>query len=183
METEEKRRQIPNSIGRAVFVALSFLLQVGWILGFALYLTRYYAVIQLASSLLALLLVFSVYGRNMNSAFRLSWIILILLFPVLGTCLYLLFGRPVALWPLRRRLRAADAALEPARQRERENGAAVTRDLRAAAPDLGGQVTYLQDRAGYPVYHNTRVRFYGDDIAAVVAEDEVAAAQALRAHA
>ena len=56
MQTEEKRQQIPNSIGRAVFVALSFLLQVGWILGFALYLTRYYAIVQLAASLLALLL-------------------------------------------------------------------------------------------------------------------------------
>lgn len=172
METEEKRRQIPNSIGRAVFVALSFLLQVGWILGFALYLTRYYAIVQLASSLLALLLVFTVYGRNMNSAFRLSWIILILLFPVLGTCLYLLFGRPVALWPLRRRLRAADAALKPARQQERETGAPVTRQLRAAAPDLGGQVTYLQDRAGYPVYHNTEVRFYGDTNEALEAQME-----------
>lgn len=115
MQTEEKRQQIPNSIGRAAFVALSVLLQVGWILGFALYLTRYYAVIQLASSLLALLVVFTVYGRNMNSAFRLSWIILILLFPVLGTCLYLLFGQSVAVWPLRHRLRGADRALDPAR--------------------------------------------------------------------
>ena len=172
MQTEEKRQQIPNSIGRAVFVALSFLLQVGWILGFALYLTRYYAIVQLAASLLALLLVFTVYGRNMNSAFRLSWIILILLFPVLGTCLYLLFGRSMALWPLRWHVRDADAALAPARQKEVGAGKPLTRELRATAPDLGGQVTYLQDRAGYPVYHNTSVRFYGDTNEALEAQME-----------
>lgn len=172
MQTEEKRQQIPNSIGRAAFVALSVLLQVGWILGFALYLTRYYAVIQLASSLLALLVVFTVYGRNMNSAFRLSWIILILLFPVLGTCLYLLFGQSVALWPLRRRLRGADRALDPARQLEVESGRPVTDALQAAAPDLAGQVKYLQNTAGYPVYHNTEVRFYGDTNEALEAQQE-----------
>ena len=172
MQTEEKRQQIPNSIGRAVFVALSFLLQVGWILGFALYLTRYYAVVQLASSLLALLLVFSVYGRSMNSAFRLSWIILILLFPVLGACLYLLFGRPVALWPLRRRFRAADEALDPARRREVEQGTQVTRALHDRAPDLAGQAAYLQNTAGFPVYRNTEVRFYGDTNQALEAQQE-----------
>ena len=172
MQTEEKRQQIPNSIGRAAFVALSVLLQVGWILGFALYLTRYYAVIQLASSLLALLVVFTVYGRNMNSAFRLSWIILILLFPVLGTCLYLLFGQSVAVWPLRRRLRGADRALDPARQLEVESGLSVTDALQAAAPDLAGQVKYLQNTAGYPVYHNTEVRFYGDTNEALEAQQE-----------
>lgn len=172
MQTEEKRQQIPNSIGRAAFVALSVLLQVGWILGFALYLTRYYAVIQLASSLLALLVVFTVYGRNMNSAFRLSWIILILLFPVLGTCLYLLFGQSVAVWPLRRRLRGADQALDPARQLEVESGRPVTDALQVAAPDLAGQVKYLQNTAGYPVYHNTEVRFYGDTNEALEAQQE-----------
>ena len=172
MQTEEKRQQIPNSIGRAAFVALSVLLQVGWILGFALYLTRYYAVIQLASSLLALLVVFTVYGRNMNSAFRLSWIILILLFPVLGTCLYLLFGQSVAVWPLRRRLRGGDQALDPARQLEVESGRPVTDALQVAAPDLAGQVKYLQNTAGYPVYHNTEVRFYGDTNEALEAQQE-----------
>lgn len=172
MQTEEKRQQIPNSIGRAAFVALSVLLQVGWILGFSLYLTRYYAVIQLASSLLALLVVFTVYGRNMNSAFRLSWIILILLFPVLGTCLYLLFGQSVAVWPLRHRLRGADRALDPARQLEVESGRPVTDTLQAAAPDLAGQVKYLQNTAGYPVYHNTEVRFYGDTNEALEAQQE-----------
>ena len=172
METEEKRQQIPNSIGRAVFVALSFLLQVGWILGFALYLTRYYAVVQLAASLLALLLVFSVYGRNMNSAFRLSWIIVILIFPVLGACLYLLFGQPVALWPLRRRFRSADRELEPFRMAEVKAGRPQTETLRSIDPALAGQVTYLQGTAGYPAYGNTDVRFYGDTNQALEAQKE-----------
>lgn len=174
LQTEEKRQQIPNSIGRAVFVALSFLLQVCWIMGFALYLTKYYALIQLAASLLALLVVFSVYGRSMNAAFRLTWIIVILLFPVLGTCLYLLFGTPLAVRPLRKRFRAADAALAPTLQREIRAG-----DLSAApellSPALRGQARYLQNTAGFPVYRNTKVRFYGDTCEALEAQREALA--------
>lgn len=167
-QTAEKRRQIPNSIGRAAFVALAFVLQVGWVLGFALYLTKYYAAIQMGASALAFVLVFSVYGRNMNSAFRLSWIILILLFPVLGGCLYLMFGRPVSLWPLRRRFRAADAALAKAWADQRDAGALDR--LRRADPGLGCQAAYLQDAAGFALYPDTEVRFYGDTVEALEAQ-------------
>lgn len=174
VQTEEKRQQIPNSIGRAVFVALSFLLQVCWIMGFALYLTKYYALIQLASSLIALLVVFSVYGRNMNAAFRLTWIIVILLFPVLGTCLYLLFGTPLAVTSLRRRFRTADALLAPTLQRERRSGP-LSEELDRMAPVLPGQARYLWDRAGFPVYRNTRVEFYGDTVQALEAQRQALA--------
>ncbi len=174
MQTEEKRQQIPNSIGRAVFVALSFLLQVCWIMGFALYLTRYYALIQLAASLIALLVVFSVYGRNMNAAFRMTWIIVILLFPVLGTCLYLLFGTPLAVAPMRRRFRAADAALAPALEGERQAGPAPE-DLGERDPVLPGQARYLRDRAGFPVYRNTRVTYYSDTVQALEAQRQALA--------
>ena len=166
--TKEKRRQIPNSIGRAAFVALAFVLQVGWVLGFAVYLTKYYAVIQIGASVLAFLLVFAVYGRNMNSAFRLSWIILILLFPVLGACLYLMFGHPVSLWPLRRRFRAADAALAGACAARRDPDA--LEQLRRTDPGLACQAAYLQNTAGFALYRNTQVDFYGDTVQAQEAQ-------------
>ena len=92
-QTEEKREAVPNGVSRVGIAALGVLLQVLWIVWAALKLTRYYAWVQLAISVLAFLLALRIYGRHTNSATKLSWIIVILTFPIFGVCLYLLFGR------------------------------------------------------------------------------------------
>ena len=90
-QTEEKREAVPNGVSRVGIAALGVLLQVLWIVWAALKLTRYYAWVQLAISVLAFLLALRIYGRHTNSATKLSWIIVILTFPIFGVCLYLLF--------------------------------------------------------------------------------------------
>ena len=92
-QTEEKREAVPNGVSRVGIAVLGVLLQVLWIVWAALKLTRYYAWVQLAISVLAFLLALRIYGRHTNSATKLSWIIVILTFPIFGVCLYLLFGR------------------------------------------------------------------------------------------
>ena len=72
------------------------------IIGLAVWLTNYYAAISTLASILGLLLVFRVYGLQINSAYKISWIILILMFPIMGACLYLMFGRTGALGSMRK---------------------------------------------------------------------------------
>ena len=86
-QTEEKREAVPNGVSRVGIAALGVLLQVLWIVWAALKLTRYYAWVQLAISVLAFLLALRIYGRHTNSATKLSWIIVILTFPIFGVCL------------------------------------------------------------------------------------------------
>ena len=47
--------------------------------------------IQVCTSVLAFLITLRIYGLHINSAYKISWIILILLFPVFGLTIYLLF--------------------------------------------------------------------------------------------
>ena len=86
-QTEEKREAVPNGVSRVGIAVLGVLLQVLWIVWAALKLTRYYAWVQLAISVLAFLLALRIYGRHTNSATKLSWIIVILTFPIFGVCL------------------------------------------------------------------------------------------------
>lgn len=56
-KTEESRQTIKNSVGRAVLVAISVLLQVFWIVLLVMRLNQYYAYISLATSVLSFLVV------------------------------------------------------------------------------------------------------------------------------
>ena len=72
MRTEQKSN-VKNSIRRLAFVAISVLIQLVWILEQFIRLNRYSTAISLISSLLALLLVLRIYGKQQNSAFKMSW--------------------------------------------------------------------------------------------------------------
>ena len=163
-QTEEKREAIPNGVSRVVFTVLSVLLQVLWIVWAAIKLTRYYAWVQLALSVLAFLLALRIYGRNTCSATKISWIIVVLTFPIFGVCLYLLFGRSGAVNIMRGRFTRTNAELLP------HYAPPLTRD---AMPDdlaLQNQIHYLQTQAQYPACRNTDVTYYGDTTAALEAQ-------------
>ena len=165
-QTEEAKISTKNSVRRLVMVAIAVLLQVAWIIGLAVRLTKYYAAISTLASVLALLLVFRVYGLRINSAYKISWIILIELFPILGVCLYLMFGRTGALGPMRKwfdKVHKAYAHLLP------QDETTVDK-LENVDAGLARQSEYLRKGAGYPVYQNTDVEFYGDTVQALEAQ-------------
>ena len=162
-QTEEKREAVPNGVSRVGIAALGVLLQVLWIVWAALKLTRYYAWVQLAISVLAFLLALRIYGRHTNSATKLSWIIVILTFPIFGVCLYLLFGRSGAVNIMRGRFIRTDAELQP------HYATPLDRAAMPQDPALQNQIHYLQTQAHYPACRNTDMTYYGDTNAALPA--------------
>ena len=167
-QTKEAEENTKNSVRRLIMVVISILLQVAWIIGLAVRLTNYYAVISTLASILGLLLVFRVYGLQINSAYKISWIILILMFPIMGACLYLMFGRTGALGSMRKwfdKVHAAYAHLLPQDEQ-------IVDKLEMADGTLARQSGYLRRGAGYPVYQNTDVEFYGDTTRALEAQKE-----------
>ena len=76
-----------NSILRMVLVGLSVVLQALWLVLLVLELNEYSTWISLLISLLAALVVLELYSRNTTSAMKTPWIMLILVFPVMGLTL------------------------------------------------------------------------------------------------
>ena len=155
MRTEAKAA-VKNSIGRLMFAALGFVIQVIWIIMLCLKLNDYSAAISLGSSVLALCVAFYIYGKDMNAGFKLPWIIAILAFPVLGLCLYFLFGRPGATKHMRQHFEKIDADLEGTLVQD-EN---VLKNLEATDFAVANQARYLWKCAGYPAWQNTDVEFH-----------------------
>lgn len=164
--TEEKREAIPNSVSRMLLAGIGVLLQVLWIFWLALKLNDYSTAIQVCTSVLTFLITLRIYGLHINSAYKISWIILILLFPIFGLTIYLLFGRSGAVSVMRRRFGENMTML-------RRYHAPILQQRRALPyPDriTRNHARYLQDRAGYPAYDNTDVTFYGDTCEALEAQ-------------
>ena len=92
-QTEEGRQTMKNSVGRGALVAVSVLLQAAWLVWLFIRLNQYYGVISLITSLLSLLVVLHICGDKINNAYKLSWIVLIQFMPILGLCLFLMFGK------------------------------------------------------------------------------------------
>lgn len=155
MRTEAKTA-VKNSIGRLIFAALGFVIQVVWIVMLFLKLNAYSTGISLGSSFLALCVAFYIYGKDMNAGFKLPWIIAILAFPVLGLCLYFLFGRPGATKHMREHFEKIDADLEGTLKQDEE----VLKNLEETDFAAANQARYVWNYAGYPIWQNTDVEFH-----------------------
>ena len=157
MRTEQKSN-VKNSIRRLAFVAISVLIQLVWILEQFIRLNRYSTAISLISSLLALLLVLRIYGKQQNSAFKMSWTVLILVFPVMGLCFYALAANKDATKPMRRRYEAIDGKLFGRLRQD----PAVMHHLEQTDFAAANQCRYIYNYGKFPVYENTEVEFYSE---------------------
>ena len=157
MRTEQKT-SVKNSIGRLVFVGISVLLQVIWIINLFLWLNRYSAAISLFSTLIAVSVVFAIYGTHGNMAFKVPWMLLIAAFPIFGLCVFLLFGRSNLTRSMKKRYELIDEELFPFLNGDDE----VIKELQEKDLSIANQSGYIWKYGHYPVYHNTDVAFYAD---------------------
>lgn len=161
-QRENKRKKRTNSILRLILVGISLLLQVGWILLLSVKLNAYSTWISLCTNVLAAVLVLRLYSRHTNSAFKTPWIMLILTFPVMGLCLYLLFellGTPVNTGKRLKRVRE-ELRNFPVDDSQTQNA------LRALDPVAASQSRYLSANTGSGLYANTRVTYYSEAVEA-----------------
>lgn len=156
--TLEGRRNTRNGIRLAVFSALAILLQVVWLYMALVKLGDLYGWLSGLVSLVAVLVVLWLYSQPINSAMKLPWIMLILVFPFLGVFLYAMTGSHRATGRMRKRYEKIDRLILPLLP---ENGA-EDEALRAADEGVAGQSHYIHRFSGYPVYRDTEVVFYPD---------------------
>ena len=164
--SKHKNKHSANSIPRMVFVGLSLLFQIGWMLLLILKLNAYSVWISLMTSILSAIAVLRLYSRQTTAAMKMPWIMLIMAFPVMGLSLYLLivvFG---------------DTGMTGKRIRSNgENLNGILRIPESIPEDIevncAGQHNYLLQNTKAPVYRNTDVHFYAEatDAFKVLKED------------
>ena len=112
--------------------------------------------------LLAGVLVLKLYASDQTSSMKMPWVILILIFPVMGVGLYLLIGTR----KMRERYDQIDRELLPLLPNDSECRETLGRKI----PKAGNISDYIQKNASYPVYQNTDVIYYDEAVKGLEAQ-------------
>ena len=156
--TYEKKKANRNGVLRMGFTVLSIFLEVVLIISLFTSLNRYAEWINVGTRVLSTLMVLVIYGQHKTSAMKMPWIILILVFPVVGLTLYFLIGLNYSTHKMRKRYEDIDSVLLPLLPENRE----AAKELHREAPDKAAASDYLWRNAHYPVYSNTDVVYYDE---------------------
>lgn len=167
VRTEEKAN-VKNSIGRVAFVAFSVLIQVIWLLLLIKEFNEYNAWISMATRTIALIAVLKLYTQNMNATMKMPWIILILIWPVMGLSLYLLTGRSDLTLGTRKHFEKIDKELDSKVWQDTETFEILEKQDLAVA----NQCRYIWNYGKYPVYKDTAVEYYAEAIDGFEAQKE-----------
>ncbi len=152
----EQKYNAGNSIGRIFFVAVFMTFQV-WLM-YAI-ITHYddgSGILDKTIQLIALLIVLRVYGQHKNAANKMPWIILILIFPLLGILLWSLTSGSLLLVRKKKHFLKYDAAL-PGILPQNQNAA---RTLASTDRGLLEESRYVAEHGRFPVYQGTSARYF-----------------------
>lgn len=107
-------------------------------------------------TILAIGVALHVVWKKGKEAYKVTWILQILIFPVYGTLFYLMFNRQTKTRELQEQLEHI-YQLHRKYQNERISDFETAKEMH---PDYGPQMHYLEKTMGFPVYGNTDVTYY-----------------------
>ena len=139
---------------RVVLTALLIVLQALLLFGIIWKLNNYFVYFYAASVLLSLLLTLRIINNKSNPAFKIAWLIPILLFPVLGGLVYLVFGSDRTGKYIRNKMGRIEKEMQDGISKANERSG-----TEKMPPDVVNQSHYISNSAHCPPYKNTTVEY------------------------
>ena len=91
---EERKNSVRNSVARMAVSVLGFIIQTLYIIALFIKTNQYSVYFELITVIISVVLVLRInYDDRLNNNMKITWIILIVAFPVLGVVLYVMYGR------------------------------------------------------------------------------------------
>ena len=78
---------------RIFYIVFALLVQLGWLFMMAWKLAAYSKYISIGITAISIIAVLWILNKKINPSYKLGWTMLILVFPVFGLLLYILFGK------------------------------------------------------------------------------------------
>lgn len=129
---------------------LTILLQLAVIVGVVLRFNEYFAIFYALSILTSIIVVILILNKRVNPAYKIAWIIPILILPIFGGLFYLYWGSG-------RTTRKVEKTMRPILRRYEEHlrqSETPTRRIVEIEKHAGIQSHYIQSCAGFPLYFN-----------------------------
>ena len=139
---------------RVVLTVLLILIQALLLFGIIWKLNNYFIYFYAFSVLLSLLLTLRIINNKSNPAFKIAWLIPILLFPVLGGLVYLVFGSDRTGKYIRNKMGRIEKEMQDGISKANERSG-----IEKMPPDVVNQSHYISNSAHCPPYKNTTVEY------------------------
>ncbi len=146
---------------KVIVVGFLILVQIAFLITATILLGKYYVYVQIGCTVISLLVTFYIINRQDNPAYKLAWVVPILLFPIFGGIFYLIVAGNQS---SKRFVRKVEKSITDSCQYLPQEEA-VVKELGACSRTAKLQSTYIQKCGKYPVYQNTELVYYpvGDD--------------------
>ena len=140
---------------RLFVFGLMILVQVVYMLLILNKFSHYSQVWSAICLVLSILVVLFIVNKEDNPAYKIAWIIPILLFPIFGGLLYLFLGNKKPTRRMRDKIEK-----EHEKHKCRVQNQEVIKDIEKQDLRVAGQVRYLSNHVGFPIYENTNATYY-----------------------
>lgn len=141
---------------RLFIVGIAIVAQFFWLFNLLYRVSLKFTYTNMLMYIAAVILVLVLSSRNINPSYKLAWTFILLLFPILGLLIYVVFGRAKLTKKIRVRMERINKEIMPLLI---ENPAYI-KELEQLDKELANESYYISRWAGFPVYKNTATEYY-----------------------
>lgn len=141
---------------RMVIVAGSIILQIFWIIAIANSVGMRYEFLNYFLQLVSIVVVVYIVNKEENPAYKLAWVIPILIFPIFGGVLYIMLGNKQPSKNLRIKVEQSIDDMDFLLVQDEK----IMEDFTKKSPMAANQSAYINDYGGYPIYQNSSAKYY-----------------------
>ena len=152
----EKKQWLRVVFRRRVFIISLIIIQLAFILTLIAGTNLTFRYVDYVLQGFSIFVCINILNKKEKSAYKLTWIFLILLFPLFGGAVYVFFHTQSSPRKLRRQMAEANARFRPFFIPARDVLPELAKEYKECLP----QVQYLQKYAGFPVYKHTQTQFF-----------------------
>lgn len=163
------KKLLKKLLNRLVIFGLILAVQLGWFILLFLQLIQYSTIITGIFTFISLLAVLWIINNDDNPSYQIGWIVLILVFPLLGGLLYISYGHKRPSRKMRSKLEAEAQRMSGALKQD----PIVLEELRNIDPRVEGQCRYVSQVSEFPVHKNTVSSYYrvGEELFTALLEE------------
>ena len=146
---------------RTWMMILLILLQIGFLIAMTSWLGKYTEYVSALIMALRVGVLIFIINSEGNPAFKMTWILCVMVFPVVGTLFYIYVKAQVGTRWVGKRLGDLKLEERPFMTQDEE----IVEELREVKPDTAILTYYLSNHLGFPTYRNTEITYFplGED--------------------
>ncbi len=150
-----KKRNYLKTMIRCLIIFILILIQIAVILALAYYLNRFAIYVYIVIGVLSVIILLSLISQERNAAYKIYWMGVVLVFPIVGHIMYELWGNEKV---NRKSHRAIQRCIDDMNLQQTFHEEPIAK-LSAENASNGRMSRYLSNQ-GFPLYENTKVSYF-----------------------